>query len=153
METVYIESTIISYLVSRPSRDIIVVARQDLTRQWWDHFKPSYECVISQVVLDEIAAGNPEVAALRLARVEDLPILAVDPACVALASQYLGRGFVPESEVRDAFHIALAVIGKADYLLTWNCKHIANAHAVKQLRKFTESQGHEFPHICTPEEL
>jgi len=116
-------------------------------------FLRRYECVISQVVLDEIAAGNPELAALRLARVADMPVLAVEPAIVALADQYLRRGFVPDSEVRDALHIALAVLGKAEYLLTWNCKHIANAHAVRQLRKFTESQGHEFPQVCTPEEL
>lgn len=153
MEMVYIETTILSYLVSRPSRDIIVASRQELTREWWNHSRTKYECVISQVVLDEIAAGDPFHAAKRLSQSRNLMALAVNAACVGLAGEYIARGYFPKSEARDALHIAVAVIWKVDYLLTWNCKHIANAHILRQLRKFTESQGHEFPQVCTPEEL
>ena len=153
MESVYIETTILSYLVSRPSRDIIVAARQELTREWWTNSRPSFECVVSQIVLDEISAGDSEHAANRLDHARDLPALAVNQPCVDLAQGYLGRGYIPQGEVRDALHIAVAVIWKVDYLLTWNCKHIANAHALRQLRKFSENQGHEFPQVCTPDEL
>lgn len=153
METVYLETTILSYLVSRPSRDIIVAARQELTREWWDHSRPSFDCVLSQIVLDEIAAGDPAHAAKRMDRASSFSALAVNGKCLDLAQLYLDRGYVPKSEIRDALHIAVAVIWKVDYLLTWNCKHIANAHALRQLRKFSENQGHEFPQVCTPEEL
>jgi hypothetical protein len=153
METVYVETTILSYLVSRPSRDIIVAARQELTREWWEYSKPGFECVLSQIVLDEISAGDPEHAAKRLDRASSLGAIAVDPSCLDLAQLYLDRGYVPKNEIRDALHIAVAVVWKVEYLLTWNCKHIANAHALRQLRKFSEYQGHEFPQVCTPEEL
>lgn len=153
MESVYIETTILSYLVSRPSRDIIVAARQELTRQWWEYSKPSYDCVLSQIVLDEIEAGDQAHAANRMEHAADLSVLAVNQPCLELAQLYLDRGYVPKNEIRDALHIAVAVIWKVDYLLTWNCKHIANAHALRQLRKFSENLGHEFPHVCTPEEL
>jgi hypothetical protein len=153
METVYIESSVLSYLVSRPSRDLIVAARQQITREWWEESKSGFECLVSQVVLDEIAEGNPEVAERRLEEARPMALLALDPSCVELARTFLERRLIPPGEVRDALHIAVAVIWKVDYLLTWNCKHIANAHAVRQLRKYTEKLGHEFPHICTPEEL
>ena len=153
MESVYIETTILSYLVSRSSRDIIVAARQELTREWWAVAKPNYECLISQIVLDEISAGDPVHAANRLLHANELSVLGVNENCAVLAEQFLIRGFVPKNEIRDAPHIAVAVIWKVDYLLTWNCKHIANGHSLRQLRKFTESKGYEFPHVCTPEEL
>lgn len=153
METVYIESSVLSYLVSRPSRDLIVAARQQITREWWEESKSGFECLVSQVVLDEIAEGNPEMAERRLEEARPMALLALDPSCVELAGRFLERRLIPPGEVRDALHIAVAVVWKVDYLLTWNCKHIANAHAVRQLRKFTETLGHEFPQICTPEEL
>jgi len=153
MESVYIESSVLSYLVSRTSRDIVVAARQQLTRDWWTESRMGFECFISQVVLDEIAEGNPEMAARRVEEARALMLLAVDPACIELAGRYLDQSLVPPGEVLDALHIAVAVIWNVDYLLTWNCKHIANARAVPQLRKFTESLGYEFPHICTPEDL
>jgi len=153
METVYIESSVLSYLVSRPSRDLVVAGRQQLTREWWDGSKAGFECLVSQVVIDEIAEGNPEMAARRLEKARTIALLALDSSCVELARGFLERGLIPPGEVRDALHIAVAVIWKVDYLLTWNCKHIANAHAVRQLRKFTDTLGHEFPQICTPEEL
>ena len=150
METVYIETTILSYLVSRPSREIVVAARKEITRQWWEQSKPAYDCVLSQIVLDEIEAGDPTHAANRMNHASTLGVLALNQACLDLAQLYLDRGYVPKNEIRDALHIAVAVISKVDYLLTWNCKHIANAHALRQLRKFSENLGHEFPHVCTP---
>ena len=114
---------------------------------------PRFDCVLSQLVLDEIAAGDPDHAFLRMERATPLNALAITQPCLELAQLYLDRGYVPKTEIRDALHIAVAVVWKIDYLLTWNCKHIANAHVLRQLRKFSENQGHEFPHVCTPEEL
>jgi hypothetical protein len=153
MESVYIETTILSYLVSRPSRDIIVAARQELTREWWTNSRPEYNCVISQIVLDEISAGDSAHAVKRLDHARDLQALAVSQPCADLAHEYLARGYIPQGEVRDALHIAVAVVWNVEYLLTWNCKHIANAHSLRQLRKYSESQGYEFPQVCTPDEL
>ena len=110
METVYIETTILSYLMSRPSRDIIVAARQELTREWWDHVSAGYDCVISQIVIDEIAAGDPVHAAKRLELASALSALAVNQPCLKLAQHYLDRGYIPKGEVRDALHIAVAVV-------------------------------------------
>jgi hypothetical protein len=112
-----------------------------------------FNCVLSQVVLDEIAAGDPIHAAKRLDHASTLSALSVNEQSLELARLYLDRGYVPKNEIRDALHIAVAVVWKVDYLLTWNCKHIANAHSLRQLRKFSENQGHEFPQVCTPEEL
>ncbi len=114
---------------------------------------PKFDCVVSQIVLDEIAAGDTDYALKRLERAAFLGVLAVSEPCLELARLYLNKGYVPKTEIRDALHIAVAVVWKVDYLLTWNCKHIANAHALRQLRKFSENQGHEFPQVCTPEEL
>ena len=114
---------------------------------------PKFDCVVSQIVIDEIAEGDSDYALKRLERAALLGVLAVSEPCLELARLYLNKGYVPKTEIRDALHIAVAVVWKVDYLLTWNCKHIANAHALRQLRKFSENQGHEFPQVCTPEEL
>ena len=127
-----------------------MAARQELTREWWIFSRPGFDCVISQIVLDEISAGDPEYSDKRIEQASTLSALAVNPACQELAQKYLERGYIPKNEIRDALRIAVAVVWKVDYLLTWNCKHIANAHSLRQLRKFSESQGHEFPHVCPP---
>ena len=118
METVYIESSVLSYLVSHQSRDLVVAARQQITRDWWAVSKPGFECLVSQVVLDEIGEGNPEMAERRLEEARPLALLAVDASCVQLAGTFLERGLLPPGEVRDALHIAVAVVWKVDYLLT-----------------------------------
>jgi hypothetical protein len=153
METVYIETTILSYLVSRPSRDIIVAGRQQLTRDWWEFSRERFECVVSQIVIDEISACDPDHAEMRLQRSSSLSALAINEACIDMANAIITRGLLPQQEARDALHIAVATIWQTDYLLTWNCKHIANAHILKHLRLFLQSLGHEIPHVCTPEEL
>lgn len=130
-----------------------MAARQQLTREWWEQRRPVFDCVLSQVVIDEIAAGDPAHAAKRLEVAGTLDALTVNQACLDLAGLYLERGYLPPNEVRDALHIAVAVVWKADYLLTWNCRHIANAHSLRQLRKFSESKDYEFPQVCTPDEL
>ena len=124
---IYIETTIPSYLTAWPSRDIVQAARQQLTREWWDSERHSYDLCISQIVLDESAAGNEDAAQRRMAVLADLPLLDLTSDVDELAKKIMASGLLPERASRDAVHIAVACVHNVDFLLTWNCKHIANA--------------------------
>jgi len=150
---IYIESTIPSYVVARPARDLLQAARQQLTRDWWDLKREQQELFTSQVVLDEIAAGEREMAKRRLELIAGLTVLDLTPDAETLADRILHSGLLPVTADGDAAHIALATVHKLDILLTWNCRHIANAAIVGRLRRLVETQGHTLPEIYTPEEL
>jgi hypothetical protein len=150
---IYIESTIPSYLVARPGRDILQAARQQLTRDWWDSKRGAHDLYISQVVLDEIAFGEPALARLRSQVVEVLPLLEFTDGVLAFARKVLDSGLLPRHAERDAAHIAFATVHEMDLLLSWNCRHIANATLQPRLRRLAESAGLNLPVICTPEEL
>jgi hypothetical protein len=124
--TLYLESTIPSYLAARPSRDIIVAAHQQLTHQLWEEARPGYDVYISQTVLDEILAGDPDAAARRLAYVETLPLLDVNEEVESLAEEYRSQLNLPRAARVDATHLACAVVYEVDFMLTWNCAHLAN---------------------------
>jgi len=150
---IYIETSLISYLVARPSRDIIVAAHQQLTSDWWDNQSRNYDLFISQVVLDEARAGDNQEAAKRLAAIQDLPLLEVNGDVIRLAENLVQSNAVPKKAAQDALHIAIACVNGADYLLTWNCKHIANAKMRNKIDKVCRDAGYVPPVICTPEEL
>jgi predicted nucleic acid-binding protein len=150
---IYIESTIPSYVVARPARDLLQAARQQLTRDWWDLQREKHELFTSQIVLDEIAAGERKMAQRRLELMAGLTVLDLTPAAEMLADCILHSGLLPAHADGDAAHIALATVHKLDILLTWNCRHIANAAIVGRLRRLVETQGHTLPEIYTPEEL
>ena len=152
METVYIETTIVSYLVARPSRDLIVAAHQQLTRQWWEQRRAKFACFISEVVLDEARDGDAEPAALRLKVLEGIPRLAATSAGERLAAAFL-EGALPLKAARDAAHLAIATVGGVKYLLTWNCAHLANAQILDRLDPIAAAGGFKLPRVCTPEEL
>ena len=122
----YLESTIISYLVAYPSRDLIVAAHQQITHEWWDQARSKFSNYISQAVLDEISTGNPDAASRRLAFVAGLPILALTEDVHVLAEEYLHKLGLPRGAHLDVVHLAFAVSYEVDYLLTWNCAHLAN---------------------------
>ena len=149
----YIESTIPSYVVARPARDLLQAARQQLTRDWWEFKRDPHELFSSQVVLDEIAFGEPAMAKLRLRVLENVPLLRVTEEVKEIARKVLDSGLLPRSADRDATHIALASAYEMDILLSWNCRHIANATIQARLRRLVESGGFTLPVICTPEEL
>jgi len=153
METVDIETTVVSYLVSGPSRDLVVAGHQQITSDWWEHQRHNYTCLISQLVLDEAQGGDCRQAAKRLAALRGFANVPVTPAAIALAETFVGRGAVPRNAARDALHVAVATVHQLDYLVTWNCRHIANAHVLKRLRQLSAVEGHELPVICTLEEL
>ncbi len=152
METVYIETTIVSYLVARPSRDLIVAGHQQLTREWWDYRRAKFGCFISDVVLDEARAGNAEQAALRLQALHGFPRLAATPEAEDLAAAFL-EGVLPPKAAQDAAHLAIATAGSVKYLLTWNCSHLANAQILDRLEPIAATVGFKLPRVCTPEEL
>lgn len=150
---IYIESTIPSYVVARPARDLLQAARQQITRDWWDWKRQKHDLFVSQIVLDEIAAGDPEMARCRLELVENLTVLDLTPAAELLADNILCSGLLPQNANIDAAHIALATVQKMDILLTWNCRHIANGIIEVPLRRLVQAAALELPGICTPQEL
>jgi hypothetical protein len=153
MDKVYLETTIVSYLVSNPSRDLIVAGHQNLTRQWWDVQRPLFDSFVSAVVLDEIQQGDPRMAAKRLETLEGMPVLEVTEATAELIRRIMATGVLPPKAARDAAHVAVATTGGMDYLLTWNCRHIANAILRSSMIAVCEASGYEMPVICTPSEL
>jgi hypothetical protein len=149
----YLETTIPSYLVSRPSRDLVVAGRQEITRLWWERRKADFRLVVSQVVLDEAAEGDREAAFKRLAMLKSVPLLAVTEAVVSLAEDLLKSKALPRKAARDAAHIAVSTIHGVNYLLTWNCAHLANAETFSGVEAVCFSAGYKCPVICTPDEL
>ena len=150
---VYIETTIPSYLAARPSRDIIQAARRQLTHDWWNNERRNYDLCISGIVLDEAAAGDVDAAKRRLGFIEKLPLLDLTDAVNVVAKKIMQSRLLPPRAARDAIHIAVSAIHQVDILLTWNCKHIANAAIMKELTAVVIDCGYELPVICTPEEL
>ena len=150
---VYIETTIVSYLAARPSRDLITAAHQQLTQDWWQTRRAHFTLYASQLVVQEASAGEAAMARKRLLLLEELPLLAISEACVGLGRSLVDRGPIPEKAAVDALHIAIATVHGMDYLLTWNCKHIANAEMQTAVNAVCRGAGYEPPVICTPEEL
>lgn len=153
MESVYLETTFISYLVAQPRRDVIVAAHQQTTHDWWDTRRQDFECSVSQVVLDEASAGDPAEIQKRLAVIRDLPVLEVTKSAESLAQAIITSGVMPTRAIRDAAHIAVAAVHKIDYLLTWNCRHLANAQIMRKIQEVCDRLSERMPVICTPEEL
>lgn len=151
--TLYLESTIPSYLAARPSRDLIVAAHQQITHEWWQQVRPKFDIYISEAVLAEIRVGDPEAASRRLALVEAFPILALTEAVEHLAEEYQDKLGLPQKARLDVIHLACAVIYELDYVLTWNCTHIANGLVIQRLQAVNTMLGRRTPIIVTPEEL
>jgi hypothetical protein len=153
MESVYLETTFISYLVARPSRDVIVAGHQQTTNDWWDMRCNDFECYVSQVVIDEASVGDPLEVQKRLDITRNLPVLEVTESAEAVAKAIMSSGVLPPKAIRDAAHIATAAIHRIDYLLTWNCRHLANAQIARKIQEVCDSMSERMPIICTPEEL
>jgi rRNA-processing protein FCF1 len=150
---VYLETTIPSYITSKPNRDIIVLARQEITREWWENYKAEYQLFVSQTVIDEISGGDEHYAKSRIELIKSIAFLQADKNIEDLALKYFSYFNFPEKAIRDAAHLAYAVFYQMDYLLTWNCKHLANGKIREGLHKFNMQSGFTTPEICTPEEL
>lgn len=150
---VYIETTIVSYLTSRPSRDLIIAAHQQITKEWWETRQQYFEMYISQLVVKESMAGDENAAKRRIKELEKISILETNEEALKLSKILIDKKLVPQKAVEDAIHVSVATVHGMDYLLTWNCTHIANAE-MRHLIEFQCSEsGYQAPVICTPEEL
>ncbi len=150
---VYIETTVVSYLTSRDSPVPLVAGRQQATREWWDTRRGEFDLVVSEIVVQEAAEGDAEAARKRLATLEGIPSLALSHEVLSLAEALVSGGLVPQQWIEDAFHIAIAAVNGIEFLVTWNCKHIANAKLRNEIERIIEDHGFACPVICTPEEL
>ena len=153
MEIVYIETTVVSLLVANPSRDLATAARQQATRDWWKLRRNLFHCVTSDETLTEAARGDAVQARLRLAALAMLPSLAITSEAEQLADDFLRTGALPAAARSDALHLAVASGAKADYLLTWNCRHLANAQILRRLEREAIRGGWTLPTVCTALEL
>ena len=149
----YLETSVVSYLAARPSRDVITFGRQQITESWWEQDRDQYNIVISLLVLNEAGAGDKFAANRRLQYLEGLRLLETTDEVMGLADLLVNEGTVPDSAYADAVHIAVCSIHEVNYLLTWNCRHINNPHTRRQIGRICRSQGFEPPVICSPDEL
>jgi hypothetical protein len=152
-QTVYLETTIPSYLTAWRSNELIMAANQQATREWWDLAKPNFEIFISEVVVREAAEGNKDAAARRLAAIAGIQELVLSLEAEQLAGLLLARAALPAKAKIDALHIAIATLNGMDFLLTWNCRHIANAATQHIIEATCRAAGYEPPVICTPPQL
>ena len=151
--SIYIESSIISYLTSRPSRDVVKAGRQAITSDWWLNSKSQYEVYISALVEEEISGDDPTAAAKRLEAVVNIPSILITAETQLLTDALVASKAVPDNSVRDALHIAIAATQGIDYLLTWNFKHIHNAETKAFIAHIVEADGWVCPILCSPEDL
>ena len=153
MAIVYIETSIVSYATARPSRDIESAARQQQARDWWAFERPKFELVTSQLTLDEASAGDPMAAEDRMKLLGDLPLVDINPDAETLAARLIAAHTMPQKAAADALHVAAAALGDVKYLLTLNCKHIANAHELPRIYEVLDREGLGKMLICTPSEF
>lgn len=142
----------VSYLTARPSRDIVRLARQELTRQWWVT-RGEYDLVISALVVEEVSRGDQAAADLRLAALDGVPELEITRDVLELADRLTSEHALPAKAQVDAMHVAVAAVHGVEFLVTWNCRHIANAMRRGDIERTCEASGFAAPIICTPEEF
>ena len=152
-ENVYIETSIVGYLTARSTKNLILAANIEVTRDWWESYRSTFTLYVSQLVLDEVMEGDAEMAAKRIEVLQGLSLLELSEAAQELAKHFLAMSSLPPKAAEDAAHIAIATVHGMEYLLTWNCKHIANAQLQKKLSEICLDFGYELPTICTPYEL
>ncbi len=152
MRRVYLETSVVSYLTAFPSRELLVAGHQQVTRDWWIR-RARFDVFVSDAVLQEVSRGDPEAAARRTAALAGIAILTAPPEALILAGRFLSAAAIPPKAAIDAAHVALATVHEMDFLLTWNCTHIANAAIRPQIEDVCRSSGYRPPIICTPLEL
>ena len=151
-QKVYVETSIISYLTALPSRDLVLAAHQQVTREWWSR-RERFELLVSDAVLVEAARGDGAAAARRLAALAGISVLSATEGAQALARELLQAAAMPGKAAIDAAHVAIAATHGVDLLLTWNCTHIANAVIREKIEGVCRKAGFRPPVICTPLEL
>ena len=150
---IYLETSVVSYLVGRPSRDVVTLGHQETTRAWWESSLNIYEAYVSDLVYQEASRGDPNAASKRLKIIEDFPVLAISDNAKRLADLYVQGIPLPVKASADALHMAVATLNKMDYVVTWNCVHIAHGRVKRRLEEINQVHNLFVPMICTPEEL
>lgn len=151
--SVYLETTVISYLTAWRSPRLIMAAHQEATREWWDNERQHFDLFVSEAVIQEASAGDSEAANRRLEAIEGIPELQITDKARDLAKILIDKSRLPNKASIDALHVSVATENGMDYLLTWNCRHIANATLQRSMRVICEDAGYLLPIICTPLEL
>ena len=152
-KTVYIETSVVSYLTARPTGDLLAAAWQKITVDWWDTQRSRFDLFTSDITIEEAGRGNPEAGALRLKALSGIPILPTTEAVVGLAKALLQGRALPAKALNDALHVAASAVHGIDYLLTWNYRHLDNAETKPVIRAVCTRYGYDSPEICTPQEL
>ncbi|MBD2773071.1 PIN domain-containing protein [Iningainema tapete] len=152
-ETVYIETSIFGHLTARSTNNLILAANINITQDWWQNYSSSFVLYASEVVEDEAAKGDRAIATQRLELLRALMLLELTEEALELSQAFLSQSNLPPKAANDALHMALATVYGLDYLLTWNCKHMANAQIQRKLSQISSALGYVLPIICTPYEL
>jgi predicted nucleic acid-binding protein len=153
VKKVYLETSIISYLAALPTRDLIKAARQQISWVWWNARRNDFALFVSQAVLREAERGDPDAAHRRTQLLAGIPVLSVTSEAEDLAAAILRERLLPPVAVDDALHLSLAVVHQMDFLLTWNCRHLANAELLPPLEQWIAHRNLRVPSVCTPDEL
>lgn len=150
---VYLETSVISYYTARPSNDIITLGRQRITEQWWQYALDTFDVHVSPIVFEEAELGDSTASSKRLKVMGHFKVLAIDDIVRQVWSVYMEKLGLPERAIRDAGHLAVASVHDIDYLVTWNCAHIANGDTIRKLSLLNNQLGLPMPIIVTPDEL
>jgi predicted nucleic acid-binding protein len=150
---IYIETTVVSYLTAKPSRDIMIAGHQEVTRELWAKLSSRYETYVSALVFQEAGRGDPDQAQMRLAAIAKFPMLDIDDEARFLAEKIIAKKGISTEYPEDALHIAVAAVNGIEVILTWNFAHLNNPFTRKKVRKIVEAEGYICPEICSPEEL
>jgi predicted nucleic acid-binding protein len=148
-----LETTVVSYLTAKPSRDVVIAGHQQSTREWWEDRRQDFKVVASQLVVQESGKGDMPAAQRRLEILKSVKLLEITPEATTLARSLIANGVIPETSILDALHVAVAVINGCKYLATWNYRHLASAGVRARIEAFCRAKGYEPTIICTPEEL
>jgi len=151
--TVYLETSVVSYLLSKPSENPVSRHMQEATRDWWENHVNRFSIFASEAVLNECSQGDTAASKIRVEFLRSLPLLAITDEAQELAAWYIKQGIVPAKVAEDALHFSLAALNQVDFICTWNQKHIANAFVQRRLRLLNESRGIHTPLVATPESL
>ncbi len=150
---IYIETTVVSYLTAKPSRDIMIAGHQEVTRELWARLSSRYETYVSALVFQEAGRGDPDQSQMRLAAIAKFPMLDIDDEARFLAEKIIAKKGISTEYPEDALHIAVAAVNGIEVILTWNFAHLNNPFTRKKVRKIVEAEGYICPEICSPEEL
>lgn len=151
--SIYLETSIISYLAAHPSRDLVTAARQQVTHEWWRRRRNDFDLYVSELVHSEAAAGDDDAASRRLALLGKISVIDITPLSEELSEHIVSSVRLPARARADALHIALAAAQGLDYLMTWNVTHLANAIIRPRVERACREMGYEPPVLCTPDEL